>query len=273
MNGETILQSDILDIIFENRNKSYGAYTLRKFYHNRLYKAIALVCALVLLIVALNFLQKEVKTLTGIIVDTDTELKTPQKDPLPEKPKAPKPPKLPKPAATAGGPQRSLANVQVTVDHLADKRDSLLFGNETIAGKKGPLITGDPFPVTTAYIATASIPVVPAVTLPDQHTATDFAEVMPAYPGGREALRKFLERNLKTPQDAAEGETVSVKMKFVVGYDGVLKSFETIEDGGTAYNNEVIRVLQKMPKWLPGRSKGMNVSVFYTIPVKFTAVE
>ena len=59
----------------------------------------------------------------------------------------------------------------------------------------------------------------------------------------------------------------------MVGYDGKLKSFETIEDGGRAFNNEVIRVLKRMPEWIPGRSNGENVSVYYTIPVKFKAAD
>jgi protein TonB len=66
-----------------------------------------------------------------------------------------------------------------------------------------------------------------------------------------------------------EGEVVSVKMKFVVGYDGKLKGFETIQDGGEDFNKEVLRVLKKMPEWEPGKSNGQNVSVYYTIPVKF----
>ncbi len=99
------------------------------------------------------------------------------------------------------------------------------------------------------------------------------AEVMPAYPGGMEALRKFLQRNLQNPEDLEAGQVVAVKIKFVVGYDGKLKSFEIIEDGGKPFNNEVIRVLKKMPMWTPGKSNGENVSVYYSIPVKFTAAE
>jgi periplasmic protein TonB len=66
-----------------------------------------------------------------------------------------------------------------------------------------------------------------------------------------------------------EGETVSVKIRFVVGYDGKLKSFVTAQDGGDEFNTEVIRVLKKMPDWVPGKSNGQNVSVYFTIPVKF----
>jgi protein TonB len=46
-----------------------------------------------------------------------------------------------------------------------------------------------------------------------------------------------------------------------------------MEDGGYVFNNEVIRVLKKMREWIPGKSNGQNVSVYYTIPVKFAAAE
>ena len=69
------------------------------------------------------------------------------------------------------------------------------------------------------------------------------------------------------------GETVMVKIKFIVGYDGVLKGFETVQDGGAAFNEEVIRVLKKMPQWIPGKTKGENVSVYNMIPVKFTGAD
>ena len=85
------------------------------------------------------------------------------------------------------------------------------------------------------------------------------------------AFRKFLEINLKNPQDLEEGEKIAVKIKFIVGYDGKLKGFETVEDGGIAFNNEVIRVLKKMPIWIPGKMSGESVSVYYTVPVRFEA--
>ena len=92
---------------------------------------------------------------------------------------------------------------------------------------------------------------------------------MPSYPGGMDALKRFLQKNLTNPRDLEEGEMVSVKIRFVVGYDGKLKSFTTVQDGGEEFNKEVVRVLKKMPEWVPGKTKGQNVSVYYVIPVKF----
>ncbi len=92
---------------------------------------------------------------------------------------------------------------------------------------------------------------------------------MPSYPGGIDALRKFLQRHLNNPKEMEEGEEVSVKVKFVVDYDGKLQSFVTVQDGGEEFNKEVVRVLKKMPNWVPGKTNGQNVSVYFTIPVKF----
>ena len=102
-------------------------------------------------------------------------------------------------------------------------------------------------------------------------TPLDGADVMPAYPGGMNALRLFLQKNLADPQEVEEGQNISVKIKFIVGYDGKLKGFETVEDGGNAFNNEVIRVLKKMPNWIPGKMGTESVSVYYTVPVKFVS--
>ena len=101
----------------------------------------------------------------------------------------------------------------------------------------------------------------------------DAVDVLPSYPGGMDALRKFLQKHLQTPDELESGESVSVRVKFVVDYTGKLKSFVTVQDGGQAYNNEVVRVLKKMPDWIPGKTKGENVSVYYVVPVRFETTD
>ena len=121
-------------------------------------------------------------------------------------------------------------------------------------------------PAGTSGPVTSNVPV-------DKITPTGSPDIMPEFPGGTDALRKFLQKNLQTPQDLQAGQSASVKIRFVVGFDGKLKSFETIDDAGVVYNNEVIRVLKKMPQWTPGKTRGENVSVYYVLPVKFEATE
>jgi protein TonB len=98
-------------------------------------------------------------------------------------------------------------------------------------------------------------------------------DVLPTYPGGMEALREFLQKHLQTPDELEAGQTVSVRVKFVVDFKGKLTGFVTMPGGGQAYNNEVVRVLKKMPDWIPGKTMGENVSVYYVIPVKFESTD
>jgi protein TonB len=59
----------------------------------------------------------------------------------------------------------------------------------------------------------------------------------------------------------------------VVGFDGKLQRFAVVKDGGDIFNREVIRVLKKMPDWVPGKSGGENVAVNFTIPIKFVPAD
>jgi periplasmic protein TonB len=273
MKTDAILKADVLDIIFENRNKSYGAYALRKFYNNRLYKALGAMFGFVILLSSFTLFKGKSKFTGDLIKDSGFVVKQVTMDI-----KKPEPPKI-QSAPVSATPQKPVAtddfrNVVITKTPVStiikDLRDVAVVGVTHIdipSGGEGPKV----IPVNVGggggkdTIAVA-VPVKPI----DKITPSDFAEVMPTYPGGMEALRNFLQKNLQNPEDIEEGQTVAVKIKFVVGYDGTLKSFETIEDGGSAFNNEVIRVLKKMKPWNPGKTKGENVSVYYTIPVKFT---
>jgi periplasmic protein TonB len=277
MKADAILKADVLDIIFENRNKSYGAYALRKFYNNRLYKALGVMLGFVILLSSFTLFKGKSK-FTGIpITDSGFVVKQVTMDI-----KKPEPPKIQAQTVSAT-PQKPVPtvqftnNIKITKDPITttikDLSDDLVIGVRDIdipSGGEGPKVI--PFNVGGGGgkdTGTILVPVKPI----DKITPSDFAEEMPTYPGGMAALRKFLEKNLQNPEDIEEGQTVGVKIKFVVGYDGTLKSFETVEDGGTAFNNEVIRVLKKMKPWNPGKTKGENVSVYYTIPVKFTTSE
>ena len=276
MKTDAILNADIIDIIFENRNKAYGAYSLRKFYNNRLYKALALTFSFAAVLLAFSFLYKEKSLIKISYVDVDIHKIPPPPQDIP-KPEKPKENAAPQKAATPKTQQPTQAfknNFEIVPDDKASTiknlNDDMQIGLEDKKGNtnvplvvtpkqpEGPITTGDPEPAKPAI---------------DKVTPTGFAEVMPLYPGGIDALRKFLERNLKNPQDLDEGQHVIVKIRFIVGYDGTLKGFETIQDGGAVFNNEVVRVLKKMPQWIPGKTKGENVSVYYTIPVNFQAAE
>jgi protein TonB len=274
MNSNTILKADILDIVFEKRNKLYGAYSLRKFYPNRLKLALGFMFIIAIFFSAFTLLPEKHNRVITKPVDISTELakvKDKPKDPE-KKQEVVKTEKQPVAKATPQNQKQFLSSLKIVDDKL--KTDSI-----------PPLLPTDVISSKTVVTTTPGIPYVdppktepgnggpektePKIdkTLPMDGDAVD---VMPAYPGGMEALRKFLEKNLQTPTEMENGETVSVRVKFVVDYAGKLKSFVTVLDGGEAYNKEVVRVLKKMPDWVPGKTRGENVSVYYVIPVKFT---
>lgn len=269
MNNEYLLNADVIDIIFEKRNKAYGAYNLRKFYAGRMVKSLLLVFGAVLLLCAFRFLPGKEKIVTPPDIMPDIETKTyiepKEKLPEPQKPKAPEVPA--KKAATANfiSTIKIVDSRKDSADKLQDISDLAISNITDLNGSRDSVKVKPadvPGPVVVA------IPEPPAPVF-DPSVPVAHAEVAPAYPGGMDALKKFLERNLNNPRDMEEGEMVSVKIRFVVGYDGRLQSFETVQDGGAEFNREVIRVLKKMPDWIPGKTQGKDVAVYYTIPVKF----
>lgn len=272
MRTDQILSADVLDIVFENRNKTYGAYDLRKFYANRLGKALFLTFFLAgTAYVAITSIKKErfLKPEVPDIVMAGPPIELPPVEIIAPKPAKPTLKENPKIKSQKHVKNIVITKVESEATRLAENLDLVAIANTTQDGEPGAtqLVKG-PEPGSSK-----GLEIVAAVKPVDIHTPMATAEVMPAYPGGMEALRKFLQRNLQNPQDLDAGQVIAVKIKFVVGYDGKLKSFEIIEDGGKPFNNEVIRVLKKMPEWTPGKSNGQNVSVYYSIPVKFTAAD
>jgi periplasmic protein TonB len=274
MKTDAILKADVLDIIFENKNKSYGAYTLRKFYNNRLYKALGVMFSFVLVLCSFTLIKTKPNHEAKPLTDTTFTVKTfdnePKKaEPIRKKENQIVAAKKPTVVKTDAFTTVKITNTAITLP-VQSLREDAVFGDA-----RTDIPTGGELPkVTTIPLGgggdTGKV-VIPEKPKVDKVTPKETAEIMPSFPGGMEALRKFLQKNLANPQDLEEGETVSVKIRFIVGYDGVLKGFETIEDGGSAFNNEVMRVLKKMPEWTAGRTKGETVSVYYTIPVKFTS--
>ncbi len=96
-------------------------------------------------------------------------------------------------------------------------------------------------------------------------------ESMPEFPGGQQALFKYLSENVKYPVIAQEnGIQGRVICQFVVNRDGSIVDVEVVRSGGDAsLDKEAVRVIKSMPKWKPGKQRGKAVRVKYTLPVNF----
>jgi periplasmic protein TonB len=274
MKPERILSSDLLDILFEDRNKEYGAYDLRKTYNHRLLIGLCSIPVLAGLFLWLNYLNRTFQTNilapflsdSAVVVLRSVDIPEPVKPPL-EKPKQ-------KPIATIKSnppvivPDDKKADPPPTVKDLMD--DNKAISTITQAGEAPTSSTSppaaEPGGTGEAQATESPQPVVEKV------VAT--AEVMPEFPGGIDALRRFLGRHLRVPEEAMEtGQQVKVPVRFVVNKSGELSDVEFLVQVDEIYKKEVLRVMKKMPKWKPGSQHGRQVSVYFMIPIIFQTGE
>jgi protein TonB len=106
----------------------------------------------------------------------------------------------------------------------------------------------------------------------DVEEATPFAiiEEKPLYPGGPEAMAKFLKDNLKYPHLAKEAGISGVLIiNFLIDKDGAVTNVKVVRGLGGGCNEEAVRVVSMMPKWAPGRQRGKAAKVYFQIPLIF----
>ena len=97
-----------------------------------------------------------------------------------------------------------------------------------------------------------------------------FAEQMPEFPGGDDALMAYIPRNIKYPASALENEIEGVVMvNFVVNSDGSISKVNVTKGIKGGCDEEASRVVRNMPKWKPGKNGGKPVPVFFDVPVNF----
>jgi len=95
-------------------------------------------------------------------------------------------------------------------------------------------------------------------------------EQMPQYPGGESELMSYIAKNLKYPVIAQEnGIQGKVVLRFVVSKSGVVDKIEVVRSLDPACDKEAVRVVKTLQRWIPGKQNGVNVSVYYTLPIAF----
>lgn len=96
------------------------------------------------------------------------------------------------------------------------------------------------------------------------------ADIMPSFPGGGEAMEKYLNDNIKYPKQARENDVQGrVVVSFVVERDGTLSNIRVVRSVDPLLDKEANRVISSMPRWKPGKKDGNEVRVRYKLPVKF----
>lgn len=272
MNSEQILKADLLDIIFENRNKAYGAYSIRKAYPSHLKKAIGIMLLMVTGISLYVMSRPSEKRERGFMVQLkpDHELENIKEI---EKPKEPKPVERTveaQPPTKVDKPIVIVPDDTIIKNPPIDRTDTTTYvpGNENkpavgegggdfVQGKAGDqtLITPDP----------------PKAVAPEEPTILERPDEYPEFPDGMEGWRRYLQRMLRVPDDLESGERKTVRVKFVVNVNGEVTDAVIVQSAGKEFDKEVLRVIGRMPKWKPGKQRGKPVPSYFTQPVTFTA--
>lgn len=274
MANEPSKYQDMLDIIFEDRNKAYGAYVLRREYPKYLTRAVIYMFAGLVLIFAAPYILASV---AGAFapqekpIDIEVEMGPPP-DIDPNTPPPPPPP----PVETPPPPVRTTqAFVPPVVKKDEEVKDEKIQDVEEIVKKDVDIGKTDVQGDDKAEIKDPE-PVAPPVVeekkpAPVQEDVVhDYVEKPPAFPGGEAELLKFLNQNIKYPPLAKESNIQGrVILSFVVNKKGNIEDVRVVKDIGGGCGKEAMRVVESMPSWNPGEQNGHPVKVRYTLPVLF----
>ncbi|MEO7922040.1 MAG: TonB family protein [Chitinophagaceae bacterium] len=272
MTNKEILQASVLDIIFEHRNKDYGAYALRTGYNKRLLTALGAGMSAILLLALMSVIKKN--ETASVSVKKDREEIIIRSVRLPEEKL--KEPEQPKALVKQKPVTLKIAQVKFTPPKIVETVKDQMASVEDIKGKivSTQHVAGDPEDKKVIPLAQPlENPVGSGPRVVENETEFRIHEKDPEFPGGAEAMRKFLARYLSTPGEMQAGEKKVVRIRFKVDKDGSVNSFEIETSGGNEFDNEVVRVCKKMPRWMPAIQNGINVPVSYVLPVTFIGVE
>jgi protein TonB len=268
MEPQLILFSNNLDLLFENRNKLYGAYPLRKYYKQRLLTAMGIVFGIVFLLASLLVIFRNQPDFSSLplalpeVVLTTVDLGVPTI----KKSLTLRLPAARKRVAVAPLTAPLIVHTQ-RIDKAPASIAEMKFANIGISTVEGPAANGDMTGQPGIGAGAGKVAKDSADNVPGPLKR---AEVMPEFPGGPEALRRYLAKSLRMPDTRAEaGSQVRVVVEFIVGTDGKVTGINAIQSGGGPYDREVERVISRMPAWKPGMQNGRKVSVYYMLPVSF----
>ena len=267
MSKINIYETGWLNMVFEGRNKAYGAYQLRtenpKTTVKALFSALFLLGGAAITPVLIGYLHPK-----EAIVETPTtfpeilhvtEVKLPEKEIKQEESMASKPltnQKVVKSITMVVAEKEKVTENPATNTELQNAQIGQVTNNGTETGGNAlettPKGTGNS--ITNTNNNTIEIPV--------------SLEVQPQYPGGIGAFLKTVGKNFKTPEVDEGIKTLQVLVYFVIEKDGTLSNIRVTRDPGYSLGKEATRVLNNMKiKWSPGYKNGQPVRTAYNLPI------
>lgn len=263
------------DIIFQNRNKTYGAYVLRNDYHTVIKKALIIGISIFGLAILTPMIwgKTEVRELNIVEANILSLDEPPQEEIKPIEPKTPPPAKPELLIKTITYLEPKIVEDEKLTEPLPDQETlnttDAQISDKTQDGEVMEIPVDDP----DAHKSTQpEIPV--AVETEEKDKIFVFVEQNPEFAGGQAALLRFLQKNLRYPNQAVNaGVMGKVFMQFVVGKDGAISNVDVLKGIGFGCDEEAQRVVKLMPRWSPGKQSGRAVAVKFTLPIMFQLSE
>ncbi|CAN5415105.1 energy transducer TonB [soil metagenome] len=250
---------DRTEIVFENRNKAYGAYLLRKGYNKTAANALLISVAVFTLAICTPVIIRLLSKSEKETIDRTTEVTVELKEPPPLDKNEPPPPPPPPPPPT-------IETVKFTPPVVVDREveEEQPPPQEKLSDTNVGVVTQE------GEEGATELPTEPVVD-PDEGKIFTYVEEMPTFPGGEAEFYGYLKKNIKYPPMAREnGIQGKVYISFVVDKDGNIKDVKMARGIGGGCDEEALRVIRNMPSWKPGKQNGRSVAVSYTVPVNFT---
>jgi protein TonB len=268
MEANKILSADILDLVFEGRNKDYGAYELRKTYNGRITKALIITASIALVALGGSFLANSLKDRNPKLNVKDvvmSEIK--QEEEKKPEPPPPPPPKQepPKVEMTKFTPPKIVKDEEVKKDEIPPETKQLEDTKIDVVNQAG---------IKDDNVATPDQgkQVIEEKKEDDENKVFEKVEIEAAFPGGEGAWRKYLERNLNanTPVDngAPEG-SYTVWVQFIVDKEGNISDVKPLTSHGYGMEDEAAKIIKKGPKWTPAQQNGRQVKAYRKQPITF----
>ena len=280
-----LFKKEWLDVVFENRNKEYGAYALRKYAPKATNIALFSVSAVVLAFTAVKafdiklFPEKPVEEVVEVTPVTLEDLEIPEppeeEEPLPQEEEPPQriaeePPaedliRFPEPKVVdARQVKEEVVSQEEIKEKIATPARITLKGTPGASG----VPTGEFGPKKVEGAITGSTK---GVEDGDANKVYDFeaVEVPASYPGGINAFRQFVSSTLQYPQAAIDaGVKGTVELSFVIDKTGALTDIKVVKDVSYGTGQAAITALKKSKKWQPAIQNGRPVPVRYSLPIR-----
>lgn len=270
MDINKILSSDILDLVFEDRNKAYGAYELRKTYKKRLTIALLSTALVALLALGGSLLASSLKKKDGKIQVRELTLEDlKQEEEKKPEPPPPPPPKQepPKVEMTKFTPPKIVKDEEVKKEEIPPEVKDLEDTKIDVVSQEGIKDEG-----LAPTVVDEGKAVVEEKKEEDENKVFEKVEVEASFKGGEREWTKYLIRNLDANvpvENGANEGTYTVTVQFIVDKEGKISDVRALSNHGHGMEEEAIRVIKKGPDWVPAIQNGRNVKAYRKQPITF----